>query len=92
MSRDLTLKLNRPEFRRIMRGAGARQLVGVQVARAKYRAESVSGLSFGAGVDDGRVSCHGWVGASSVDARTGRPNAGLHKKQVAALSQALHGI
>jgi hypothetical protein len=53
----------------------------------------VSGLRFGSGVDVGFIKARGWVGASSVDTkRTGRVNAGLLRKQEAALAQALHGV
>jgi hypothetical protein len=41
----------------------------------------------------GFIKARGWVGASSVDTkRTGRVNAGLLRKQEAALAQALHGV
>lgn len=92
MSSDLTIKLNAGGFRTVMKSAGVRQILSYEATRAKFRAEAVSGLSFGCGVDDGKVSARGWVGASSVDGRTGKVNDGLHKKQVDALSQALHGV
>lgn len=92
MSGDLEVKLNRSGFRAVMNGAGVVQLLSYEAARAKYRAQSASGLSFGSGVDHRHVSARGWVGASSVDKRTGSVNAGLHKLQAAALSQALHGV
>lgn len=92
MSRGLEIKLNRSGFRDVMNSAGVVQLLAYYATRAKLRAESVSGLSFGSGVDHRPVSARGWVGASSVDKRTGRVNAGLHTIQAAALSQALHGV
>lgn len=92
MSKDLEIKLNRSEFRAIMNSAGVSQLLGYEADRARYRAESVSGLSFGSGVDHRTVSARGWVGASSVDKRTGRVNAGLHAKQAEALAKSLHGV
>lgn len=92
VSADLDVETHDAGFRDVMRGAGVRRLLSYEATRAKLRAESVSGLVFGSGVDTGRVSAHGWVGASCIDKRTGKPNAGLQKKQEAALSQALHGV
>lgn len=92
MAKGIEVKTNRAGFRAVMQSAGVRQLVGYEAARAKGRAEAVSGLRFGCGVDVGKVSCHGWVGATAVDSRTGKVNRGLLKKQEAALSQALHGV
>lgn len=88
----IEVKLNKSGFREVMNGTGVSQMLAYYATRAKLRAESVSGLSFGSGVDHRPVSARGWVGASSVDKRTGRVNAGLQKKQEAALSQALHGV
>lgn len=86
LSRDLTVETNAAGFRAVMKGTGVCQMLAYEAARARYRAESVSGLRFGSGVDvDRAVSARGWVGASSR-------NAGLHALQVKALSQALHGV
>lgn len=92
VSADLTVETNAAGFRAVMTGAGVRQLLAYEATRAKLRAEAVSGLSFGSGVDVYAVNARGWVGASSVDSRTGRVNAGLQRKQEAALAQALHGV
>ena len=92
MANGIRIVHNPAEYRRIMKSAGVRQLLAAESARAKLRAEAVSGLRFGCGVDVGPVSAHGWVGANNVNPRTGRPNAGLHKKQVDALMRALNGI
>ena len=92
MANGIRIVHNPAEYRRIMKSAGVRQMLAAEVARAKLRAESVSGLHFGCGVDVGPVSAHGWVGANNLDPRTGRPNAGLHKRQVDALMHALHGV
>jgi len=83
---------NRAEYRRVMKGAGVRQLLGITAARVRARAESASGLHFGCGVDVGPVSAHGWVGANNVNPRTGRPNAGLHARQAEALRAAIRGM
>ena len=92
MGKGIEVKTNRAGFRAVMQSAGVRQLLGYEAARAKYRAESASGLRFGCGVDVGKVSCRGWVGTSAVDGRTGKVNRGLLKKQEKALSVALHGV
>jgi len=95
VSADLIVDTNEMGFRTVMKSAGVQRLLAYEAMRAKLRAEAVSGLKFGSGVDlDGRyVSALGWVGASSIDhKRGGRFNAGLHAKQVEALSQALHGV
>ena len=86
LSRDLTVETNSAGFRDVMKSAGVQSQLAYEATRAKLRAESVSGLRFGCGVDvDRAVSARGWVGASSR-------NAGLHALQVKALSQALHGV
>lgn len=83
---DLTVDTNAAGFRAVMKSVGVRQLLAYEAARAKLRAQAVSGLRFGCGVDvDRAVSARGWVGASSR-------NAGLHALQVKALAQALHGV
>lgn len=92
VSADLTVETNPAGFRDVMKSAGVRQLVSYEITRARLRAEAVSGLHFGSGVDVGRVSVHGWVGASCIDSRTGRVNKGLAALQQTALSQALHGV
>lgn len=85
VSADLTVETNAAGFRAVMTSAGVCQLLAYEASRARYRAESVSGLRFGCGVDVYDVNARGWVGASSR-------NAGLHALQVKALSQALHGV
>jgi hypothetical protein len=94
VSADLTVDTNAAGFRAVMKSAGVQSRLAYEAMRARLRAEDVSGLSFGSGVDVGgrAVSARGWVGASSVDSRTGRVNTGLQKKQAAALAQALHGV
>lgn len=92
MADDIKVKLNRAGFREVMNIAGVSHLLAYHAMRAKYRAESVSGLEFGCGVDHRPVSARAWVGASSVDKRTGAVNTGLHKKQAKALKQSLHGV
>lgn len=92
VSADLTVETNAAGFREVMRSAGVQSQLRYEATRAKLRAEAVSGLSFGSGVDVYAVNARGWVGASSVDSRTGRVNAGLQKKQAAALAQAFHGV
>lgn len=93
VSADLTVDTNAAGFREVMRSAGVQRQLAYEATRAKLRAESVSGLRFGSGVDVGAVKARGWVGASSVDSkRTGRVNAGLLRKQAAALAQAFHGV
>lgn len=77
-------------FRDIMKSSGMVDMLMNHVEQARDKAESNSGLRFGAGVDNDarrKVSARGWVGASSVDKRTGKPNAGLHKKQAEALKR-----
>ena len=68
-----------------LRAEYAAKLRAKAANRAKPRAEDVSGLIFGSGVDVYAVNARGWVGASSR-------NAGLHALQVKALEQALHGV
>lgn len=85
VSADLTVDTNAAGFREVMRSAGVQRQLAYEATRAKLRAESVSGLHFGSGVDVYDVNARGWVGASSR-------NAGLHALQVKALSQALHGV
>lgn len=92
VSADLTVDTNAAGFREVMRSAGVQRQLAYEAMRARLRAEAVSGLSFGSGVDVYAVNARGWVGASSVDSRTGRVNAGLQKKQAAALAQAFHGV
>lgn len=89
---DLTVDTNAAGFRAVMKSTGVRQLLSYESTRAKLRAQAVSGLKFGSGVDIGEIKARGWVGASSINSHTGRANAGLHAKQVEALSQALHGV
>lgn len=84
MSSKTDFKWRNAEFRRIMKSNGMVGLLALHAERAREKAEADSGLRFGAGVDNDalrEVSARGWVGASSVDKRTNRPNAGLHKKQ-----------
>jgi hypothetical protein len=93
VSADLTVDTNEAGFRAVMKSAGVQRLLAYEANRAKLRAQAVSGLRFGSGVDVGFIKARGWVGASSVDTkRTGRVNAGLLRKQEAALAQALHGV
>jgi hypothetical protein len=89
---DLTLDTNSSEFRRIMRSPAVQQVLAAEANRAKLRAQAYSGLDFASGVDVYGVNARGWVGASSVDHKRGRFNAGLHKRQVDALMRALHGV
>lgn len=89
---DLEVETHAPAFREVMKSGGVRTILGYESTRAKLRAQAVSGLKFGSGVDTDAIKARGWVGASCIDARTGRMNAGLHAKQVEALSQALHGV
>ena len=56
VSADLTVETNAAGFRAVMTGAGVRQLLAYEATRAKLRAESVSGLRFGSGVDVGAVT------------------------------------
>ena len=92
VSADLTVDTNAAGFRAVMKSAGVQRQLAYEAMRARLRAEAVSGLSFGSGVDVYAVNARGWVGASSVDSRTGRVNAGLQRKQEAALAQAFHGV
>ena len=92
LSRDLTVETNAAGFRDVMKSAGVQRQLAYEATRAKLRAEAVSGLSLGSGVDVYAVNARGWVGAASVVSRTGRVNAGLQRKQEAALAQALHGV
>ena len=92
VSAGLTVDTNAAGFREVMRSAGVQRQLAYEATRAKLRAQAVSGLRFGSGVDVGAVKARGWVGASSVDKRTGRVNAGLLMKQAAALAQAFHGV
>lgn len=82
---DVEIKLNPSGFRSVMRSAGVAREVGYLAERAKYRAELVSGLRFGCGVDYGPVSAHGWVGARTS-------NKGLLARMRKALSQSLYGV
>lgn len=88
----LTVDTNGAEFRRIMRSPAVRQMLAAEARRAELRAEAYGGIGFASGVDVYGVNARGWVGANNVNPRTGRPNAGLHKKQVEALMHALHGV
>jgi len=92
MTEHIEVKLVGAGFRTVLKSDGVAREVGYLAERARYRAESVSGLRFGSGVDIGPVSAHGWVGASAMDGRTGRVNRGLLAKQSAALGTALHGV
>lgn len=92
VSADLTVDTNAAGFRDVMRSAGVQSQLRYEATRAKLRAQAVSGLHFGSGVDVGAIKARGWVGANNIIPRTGRPNAGLHALQVKALSQALHGV
>ena len=81
-------KWNKRAFREAMKSQKMVNMLGNYAEQARNRAESNSGLRFGSGVDNDErrnVSARAWVGASSVDNRTGKPNAGLHKKQAEAL-------
>lgn len=82
---DLEIKTNAAGFRAVMTSVGVQQLLSYEAARAKLRAEAVSGLIFHSGVDVRKVSARGWVGARAH-------NSGHLAKQSEALSKALHGV
>ena len=85
------VRTNRTGMRAAMRSSGVVAALGNEAERAKYRAESVGGMRFGAGVDYGPVSPHAWVGSS---AKRGGPKAVERyiARAAAALAQALHGV
>lgn len=82
---DLEIKTNPAGFRAVMSSGGVQQLLSYEATRARLRAEAVSGLRFHSGVDVYAVNARGWVGAPAH-------NIGHLKKQVEALSKALHGV
>ena len=91
MPSGVRVKTNQRGFREVMRSAGVARAVESEAFRAKYRAEQLSGLRFGAGVDMGPVSAHGWVGTSFKNVSP-KAIARLLGKAADALAQSLHGI
>ena len=92
MSDNPNFKWKRKGFVDAMRTPELSHMLSGYAAQARDKAQDVSGLKFHIGVDMatpvnfGRPgSLHAWVGATSVDRRTGKPNEGLHKKQAEAL-------
>lgn len=85
------VRTNRTGMRAAMRSGGVVSLLGSAADRARYRAETLSGLRFGSGVDFGPVAPHAWVGTS---AKKGGPKAVERyiDKARTALSQSLTGI
>lgn len=93
MSRDVEILLHGAKFRSVLKSKGVTAQITSLTDRACARAEALSGLRFGHGVDRGPVSVHGWVGARVPrNRKTGAVIMRVYEKQVAALSQALHGI
>lgn len=82
---DLEVETHAPAFREVMTSSGVQQRLSYEATRARLRAEAVSGLRFHSGVDVYAVNARGWVGAPAH-------NIGHLKKQVEALSKALHGV
>lgn len=96
MSKDVDVVLNKAGIIEVMRSQGVANEIRSLTDRAWYRAESVSGLKFGHGIDygtRGKVrAVHGWVGARMRLSRHGFSMRRNFAKQVEALTQALHGI
>ena len=60
VSADLTVETIAAGFREVMRSAGVQRQLAYEATRAKLRAQAVSGLRFGSGVDVYAVNARGW--------------------------------